>query len=153
MLIPLSTFPRLKTSDNIWKHPDDIWGFLGYIWKPHDKHQITHGKNAVERRPRSIACVSAEKQGEIHRDFCDSLYVQTAVSVPAPEMRGKFLWFSGNPQGFLWFSLCTNRCQRSKPDWIRVISGSYPGTLWMNSEASGKSPRNVGSGTETVNRF
>ena len=114
-------------------------------------------------------------------DFSDLLYRQTVVNVPALDSLEKSGDSLEKSLWSLRFSLCTNRCRRSvdvsdratrrkccgffailsmcKPlptfqAWfILVISWSYPGTRWMNSDASGKSPGNVDHGTATVNRL
>jgi len=64
-------------------------------------------------------------------------------------MLGKIQGFSEKPPTvFRFFSVFKplSTFQRIYPDY-------YPGTIWYNLEASGKSLRNVDSGTATVNRF
>ena len=85
--------------------------------------------------------------------FLDLLYRQTVVNVPALEMRGKIRRLSGKiSMKFAILSMLTP-LPTFQARLIQVISGSYPGQLWMNSDASGKRSGNVDHGTATVNRF
>lgn len=97
---------------------------------------------------QSIACVFDENPQEIStvfRFFSMVKPLPTFQRIYTLEKSCDSLEKSGD-SGFL------NRRQRSSA-CIRIIILVQSGTIWMHLDASGKSLRNVDSGTATVNMF